>query len=67
MALKIIDSSNLPGKDNPIFLEGTLPISKRKFADLGTVFYVERFEIRKKVKILFMHLTKDVLNTFIKE
>ena len=35
MALKIIDSSNLAGKDNPIFLEGTLPISKRKFADLG--------------------------------
>ena len=35
MALKIIDSSNLAGKDNPIFLEGTLPISKRKFVDLG--------------------------------
>jgi len=35
MALKIIDSSNLAGKDNPIFLEGTLPISKRKFSDLG--------------------------------
>ena len=35
MALKIIDSSNLAGKDNPIFLEGTLPISKRKFLDLG--------------------------------
>ena len=35
MALKIIDSSNLAGRDNPIFLEGTLPISKRKFLELG--------------------------------
>ena len=35
MALKIIDSSNLAGRDNPIFLEGTLPISKRKFVELG--------------------------------